>query len=510
MPRPAVIPVGSWPRRMPAELAAGYCGETTVEAFIARVGTEYPHPRVSEGGAGYGSGTLDQSILPPELRHIRDVAEDLCLIPHRLPRFVIAKLLASGAIAFYWNPHKRYRRHDPAEPLDTDVTACGEIWQRRPCWALNGLFEEWRKKRNGEPVEGIAKFGTVDWLFREFKSSVAYQERVSARTRPDYERTMARSTDFITKKGDRVGDRKIKAITPVSADKLYTLIAEGRLRQGEKLIVLCRRAWRVVHRLHPDQFNADVPNPWDGVTKKRRVMATKPAATREQVYAFAKAAIEAGRPEAGGAAVICFEWLQRPENVLAGYVRWSDYRSPSAPNAIRIEHHKTGAKVLHPLVDPEDGAPLYPDAEAVLAAVPRLGIPLILKRKADGATEPYTAMQMAKIVRKVRDVAGLPSTFTLDACRHGGMTELEEAGLTDGQGRALSAHRSKAYEGYAKRTFDRALAATRKRRAHACGRPGERCRNRVSEWPAVWMSECRWWRRYRYCLSACSPLEIKY
>ena len=61
---------------------------------------------------------------------------------------------------------------------------------------------------------------------------------------------------------------------------------------------------------------------------------------------------------------------------------------------------------------------------------------------------------------------GLPDTFTLDACRHGGMTELEEAELTDGQGRALSAHRGKAYEGYAKRTEKRALAATRKRHAH--------------------------------------------
>jgi len=46
---------------------------------------------------------------------------------------------------------------------------------------------------------------------------------------------------------------------------------------------------------------------------------------------------------------------------------------------------------------------------------------------------------------------GLPSTFTLDACRHGGMTELEKAELTDGQGRALSGHRTqRAYEGYAK------------------------------------------------------------
>ena len=46
------------------------------------------------------------------------------------------------------------------------------------------------------------------------------------------------------------------------------------------------------------------------------------------------------------------------------------------------------------------------------------------------------------------------------------MTEREDAGLTAGQGRALSAHRSKAYEGYAKRTLRRALGATRRRRAH--------------------------------------------
>ena len=57
--------------------------------------------------------------------------------------------------------------------------------------------------------------------------------------------------------------------------------------------------------------------------------------------------------------------------------------------------------------------------------------------------------------------------FTLDACRHGGMTELEEAELTEGQGRALSGHKTaQAYRGYAKETMKRALAATRKRHAH--------------------------------------------
>src|SRR5260370_35731577 len=92
--------------------------------------------------------------------------------------------------------------------------------------------------------------------------------------------------DHVTKKGDRIGDRPVKAVTPRAADRLYARIIEGprgpRLRQGEKVIVLCRHAWNVVHRLYPDQFNHDVPNPWIGVTKQQRTMATKPPATREQ------------------------------------------------------------------------------------------------------------------------------------------------------------------------------------------------------------------------------------
>jgi hypothetical protein len=52
--------------------------------------------------------------------------------------------------------------------------------------------------------------------------------------------------------------------------------------------------------------------------------------------------------------------------------------------------------------------------------------------------------------------------------------ELEEAELTDGPGRALSTHKSKVYEGYAKRTEKRALAATRKRYAHRGGGLGGR------------------------------------
>jgi hypothetical protein len=167
--------------------------------------------------------------------------------------------------------------------------------------------------------------------------------------------------------------------------------------------------------------------------------------------------------------VICFEWLQRPENVLAGYLAWPDYRGKDAPTSIKIEHHKTGATVWHPLEEAtEQGlVQFYPEAEAVLAKLPRRGVPMILQLKRNKTTAPFKPNRMAKLVRKLADGFDLPREFTLDACRHGGMTELEEAGLTTGQGKALSAHRSdRAYSGYAKFTQDRALGATRKRHAH--------------------------------------------
>jgi hypothetical protein len=87
------------------------------------------------------------------------------------------------------------------------------------------------------------------------------------------------------------------------------------------------------------------------------MMRTKPAATRDQVYQFAWGAIEAGHPEPAAAAVICFEFLQRAENVLAGYLAWPDYRGQQAPKAIKINHHTTGAVVWRPLEEDTETRP---------------------------------------------------------------------------------------------------------------------------------------------------------
>jgi hypothetical protein len=63
---------------MAADLAAAYCGERSVDAFLKRVGKEYPNPRIAEGRRRlWLRDDLDSAILPPELAHAADVAGDL-------------------------------------------------------------------------------------------------------------------------------------------------------------------------------------------------------------------------------------------------------------------------------------------------------------------------------------------------------------------------------------------------------------------------------------------------
>jgi hypothetical protein len=74
--RPVAIPIGSRPRRMAADLAAGYVGEKSVEGFLKRIGKDYPKPRVCEGRRQlWLRDDLDRTILPSA--YPVDAAEDL-------------------------------------------------------------------------------------------------------------------------------------------------------------------------------------------------------------------------------------------------------------------------------------------------------------------------------------------------------------------------------------------------------------------------------------------------
>jgi hypothetical protein len=69
----------------------------------------------------------------------------------------------------------------------------------------------------------------------------------------------------------------------------------------------------------------------------------------------------------------------------------------------------------------------YEEAEAIIARLPRRGVSMILREVEDGKAKPFGLSTVQHIVQRMRKKLELPATFTLDACRHGGMTELEEA-----------------------------------------------------------------------------------
>lgn len=150
--------------------------------------------------------------------------------------------------------------------------------------------------------------------------------------------------------------------------------------------------------------------------------------------------------------------------MLQGKIRWTDWRSPEHPRHVRVDHPKTGAEVLLPLEDEE--GPLYPEIEDYLRTLPKLGTPVVLTAGHRGPSRPYSAEHQQRKVREARKRAGLGSYVTLDACRHGGMTELGDAEVTEQGVMALSSHKTpQAARLYQKRTERQRLAAARRRRA---------------------------------------------
>jgi hypothetical protein len=124
-----------------------------------------------------------------------------------LARFVEVRRLARGAAAFYFRIPTYYRKlgcEIANEPLGINYeAACGEDGIGGRAATLNALFEEWNNRRKGEPIEQakIARYSTIDWLFRQYKTEKAYTEKVSLRSRPDYERIMQMICDTVGKSG---------------------------------------------------------------------------------------------------------------------------------------------------------------------------------------------------------------------------------------------------------------------------------------------------------------------
>jgi len=405
--------------------------------------------------------------------------------PASWPHYMREKSLRDGRVAYYWAPPGR----DLVKGCPVHSEALGNHYgaAAERATMLNQHLDAWRSGLGGaRNIDLGARYGTVDWWVQRFQATDAFRN-LSARSQDDYREALERLADVKTDTGRRVGEAEVGSLSPGAADAIYAkLRAGGAVRQANYPIDVARRAWGVVGRAYPALFMVPNPasprerialNPFVGVERVYGSSTTEPA-TRNEAYALSKALLELGHPSLAAVPLIAYEWLQRPENVLSGAISWTDYRPVTRPSHVRIEHHKTRKMIWQPLDDPHveagDGR-FFPELEDFLAQLPRLGVPIVLlepkrgpKSAETGKRTPrlYSLEYARHLVQEARTKAKLPSHVTFAACRHGGMTELGDAELTEQQIMALSDHSTpRAARIYVKRNEAQRMSAARARRA---------------------------------------------
>lgn len=402
-----------------------------------------------------------------------------CALP--LPRYVQRKPLRSGQWGHFFNvPMWARKAGCPVknEPLGTDYDAA----VRRAETVLLPAFDSWRTGGTTDPISLVAAFGTLDWLFAEFRADKRFT-KLDARTRRNHESGMRLVGSYSMKDGRRLGQVRLAAITTAVTDVLYDRLlvitetdAAGNVIERERrttanhAMKTCRRAWNVAARRNPGKVPAVNPFAKMGLMSSDR---ETPTATYDDLQTFRAKAVEMGHPSLATAALIAWEWLQRERDIFATF-EVGHYRPKERPNAVRVVHHKTGEENWVPLLG-ESGVPLYPELMVELDAVKRERIAGLMLRRDWGDRSPWPTepkpgeIDLTHMSRKVKQIiraAGLHDELTFTSFRHGGFTEAADADLSDAEIRAQGRHRSaKVLPRYAKRTMKQVEAGAKKRRA---------------------------------------------
>jgi hypothetical protein len=362
------------------------------------------------------------------------------------------------------------------EALGTDYTAAIE----RAETVLLPAFDSWRTGGETDPATaGIARPGTLDWLFAEYRADRRFTQ-LDVRSRRNYEVGFRLVGGYVLKDGTRLGQSRLASITSAVVDALYEKLvvvtdtdAAGNTITWERRATInnamktCRRAWNVAARRNPGKV--PLVNPFSRMGLKASGRET-PTASIGELQAFRAKAIVMGHPSLATAALIGWEWLQRERDIFTTF-DVAHYRPKERPNAVRVVHEKTREEAWIPLFD-EKGVPLYPELMGELDAIKRERIGGLMLRRDWGERVPWPSGPNAELThmsRKVKEViraAGLRDELTFTSFRHGGFTEAADADLSDAEIRAAGRHKSaKVLPRYAKRTMKQVAEGARKRRA---------------------------------------------
>ena len=393
----------------------------------------------------------------------------------RLPRYVRRKRIKSGLAYFFDLPTWARKKGDcpvESEALGADYHAAVQ----RAEMILLPQFDHWR---GGDAVVNVGP--CLDWVFAEYRADRRYT-RLNTRTKRNHESGMRLVGGYVLKDGKRLGVMPLAAITTAVTDRLYEKLlivtetdAEGNTIQRERRTTInhamktCRRAWNVAARRNPGKVPILNPFACMGLESYDR---ETPTAIYDELRMFRAKAVELGHPSLATAVLIGWEWLQREEDIF-GTFDVAHYRPKERPHAVRVVHKKTREESWIPLLN-DVGVPLYPELMVELDAIKRERIGGLMLRRDWGSHAPWPTwpepdrLNLSCVSRKVKQIiraAGLRDELTFTSFRHGGFTEMGDAGLSDAQIRAQGRHKSnKVLPKYVKRTMRQVAEGAQKRR----------------------------------------------
>jgi hypothetical protein len=387
------------------------------------------------------------------------------------PNYTNKKLLAAGVYAYYFNPPTWARRFKclpvQHESLGTDQLAA----YKRVTSVLLPMFYSWLYK-DAEVSERNPIIGSFEWAMLIAYATHRDFRNLKDSTKEKHMRRLLTICDLRMTDGSRLADWPVKDFSTEVVDGMYEVLLarhpviivklengkERRIQPGlteaNHIIKLCHTAWASAARskssIVPKENPFAIKLHWDHEDTYK--------ATWDELCDFVEKADELGYQDIATAAIIVWELHQRPTSVF-GELFVSHYRPDEHPNSIRVIHGKNEGKNSHEMwfslfdADTESAAVQYDELAPRLEELAyrakqagRTSGPLIARLDAKsgihrgwlGKGDNLSAVN--RIVRKIVAAAGLKKKVNLEAFRHGGITGMADADLTDAQMRVFTRH----------------------------------------------------------------------
>ena len=351
----------------------------------------------------------------------------------RSERYLETRCRANGVIAFYYCPPRAAVKAGVVQraPLGTDVATAVEKARR-----YNEVLDDWRR---GEQVERDAPaHGSIDWGIRRFRQvrnrpNKKRKKRLSKKTQRDYDYYLDRLAEIRLKDGRRLGDLPMKALEPSHAQRIYEIFGKmdknGDIqchRAGLYAVQVCRRLWKLVGRI---ELKIAL-NPFAEL-ELGGVEAREVEWSYDQVMNYVEAARQKNLLSVAAVALLCYDLVQRPVDMLA--LTWRQL------DAGTLRQSKGGQRAyfLH-----------SPELTELLDALKRLNKvefprdldqPIVLY---EGTGHRYDERHFRIKAAEVRKAAGLNDNLKIGDLRRSGATALTEAGATDSEARSVTGHAS--------------------------------------------------------------------